>query len=127
MSGGSIRVNGMVLYNLMLINLVGEPYNILRYDQFVHIIGFGAATLAMYYLLRPLLKQKIKKWTSLSIIVIMAGLGIGALNEIVEFVAVIIVAQTGVGGYLNTALDLVSDLIGAVIATIYIVTKEKKT
>ena len=104
----------------MIFNIVGEPYNIFKYDQLVHIIGFFAATLALYYTLKPLLKDNMKKWTALSIIVIMAGLGAGALNEIVEFTATVFVPETGVGGYENTSLDLVADLIGAVIAMFYI-------
>lgn len=47
----------------------------------------------------------------------MAGLGVGALNEIIEFFATVVVPETGVGGYENTALDLVADLIGALSAT----------
>jgi len=50
----------------------------------------------------------------------MAGLGVGALNEIIEFIIAQIVPETGVGGYLNTSLDLVSNLIGAILAMLYI-------
>jgi putative membrane protein len=104
----------------MLLPIVGDPYHIFKYDQFVHIVGFGTATLAMYYLLKPLLREDLKKWTALSIVVVMAGLGVGALNEIVEFAATVLVPETGVGGYINTSLDLVADLIGAIIALFYI-------
>lgn len=127
MSGGSLYVGERRLYELMLMQLVGEPYYIFKYDQFVHIIGFGVATLAMYYLLKPLLKGDHNKWISLSIIVVMAGLGVGALNEIIEFMATVVMPQTGVGGYINTSLDLVADLIGAMGAIVVIVLKEKGT
>ena len=59
-------------------------------------------------------------WTALSVVVVMAGLGVGALNEIVEFAATVVMPETGVGGYINTSLDLVADLIGALAALIYI-------
>ena len=124
-SGGGIYVAGEKLYALMLFPFVGEPYSIFRYDQFVHIVGFGAATLAMYYLIKPLLRQTVQKWTALSIVIVMAGLGVGALNEIIEFVATVLVPETGVGGYENTALDLVADLIGAVFAIGYLRIKER--
>ena len=120
MVGGGVYVNGHKVYELMIVNIVGEPYDIFRYDQLVHIIGFGVATLLMFHLLKPLLKPGFKRGAALGIVVVMAGLGVGALNEIVEFTATVIVPETGVGGYTNTALDLVSDLIGAVIALIYI-------
>lgn len=125
MSGGGIFLNGKRLYGLILINIVGEPYNILRYDQFVHIFGFAVATLLVYYLLKPALNEKINKKVSLGIAVIMAGLGLGALNEIIEFIIQVILPETGIGGYVNTSLDLVSDLIGAILAYVIILIRGK--
>ena len=126
MTGGGVYVGGKKVYEIILLPLVGEPYNIFRYDQFVHIVGFGVATLLMYYLLKPALKEGYNRWVSLSIVVIMAGLGVGALNEVVEFAATVIMPETGVGGYINTSLDLVADLIGAVGAMVYIKIKESR-
>jgi uncharacterized membrane protein YjdF len=83
-------------------------------------VGFGVATFVMYLLIKPLLIDNIKGWTALSIVVVMAGLGVGALNEIVEFAATVLVPETGVGGYINTSLDLVADLVGAIGALIFI-------
>jgi uncharacterized membrane protein YjdF len=120
LGGGLLLNNGtMRLYELILIPL-SNNYPIFKYDQFVHIVGFGVATLVMYVLLKPLLKTNLKKWTSVSIVVIMAGFGVGALNEMIEFLATVLVPETGVGGYVNTSLDLVADLIGAILAMIYI-------
>jgi len=125
MCGGGIFLGGVKLYDTMILELVGEPYLIFKYDQLVHIIGFGASTLAMYTVLRPDLRQG-HGWWGLSIVVVMAGLGVGALNEIVEFITSIIVEDTGVGGYINTSLDLVADLIGAVFAALIIFLRESK-
>ncbi len=124
MSGGGIYIKGKRLYEAILIPLVGAPYHIFKYDQFVHAVGFGVATLAMYYLLKPLLKKENSKWIALSIVIIMAGLGVGALNEILEFIATVITPETGVGGYINTSLDLVFNLVGAILAMIFIRIKE---
>ena len=74
----------------------------------------------MFVLMKPFLKFPIKKWTSISILVVMAGFGIGALNEMIEFIATVLVPETGVGGFINTSLDLVADFVGAVLAIIYI-------
>lgn len=123
--GGGLFIKGKKIYTIMIYPIVGEPYNIFKYDQFVHIVGFGVATLAMYYLLKPILSNNLGKRVALSIIIIMAGLGVGALNEIVEFVATVVIPETGVGGYENTSLDLVSDLIGAIGAMGYILIKDK--
>ena len=124
MAGGGIYFSKVRLYEIILIPL-SKSYPIFRYDQFVHIFGFGVATLVMFCILKPVLQPNLNRWTALSIVVIMAGLGVGALNEIVEFFVSVIVPQSGVGGYLNTALDLVSDFIGALIAMILIRLKDK--
>jgi uncharacterized membrane protein YjdF len=121
MAGGGIPVQGDILYKLILIPLTES---IFRYDQFVHIIGFGVATLIMFELLEPKLKP-IKHWTAISIVVVMAGLGVGAVNEIIEYVATLLAPETNVGGYDNTLLDLISDLIGALLALLVIRCREK--
>ena len=125
MLGGGLRIGDTVLYGKMIYTF-SETYQILKFDQFVHAFGFGAATLLVWVLLKPLLKINYKKWFALSFIVVMAGLGLGALNEIIEFLAVVIMPETGVGGYINTSLDLVSNLIGAIIAMVYIYLKKGK-
>ncbi len=58
-------------------------------------------------------------------VLIAAGTGLGALNEIVEFVAVLLFPNTGVGGYSNTILDLISNLIGASLAVVFIHLRRK--
>lgn len=125
MAGGGLLLNGgtMRLYELILIPL-SENYEIFKYDQFVHIIGFGVSTLLMFSLLKSRLKSM--EGFSLWLVIVMAGLGVGAVNEIIEFGVTVIVPETGVGGYNNTSLDLVADLIGAVIAAIYIKAKKGK-
>lgn len=117
MAGGGIFIKDARLYDIILIPL-SSGYPILRYDQVVHIIGFATATAVMFYMLKPILKPNLGKSLALSIVVIMAGLGVGALNEIVECLVAVIVSQSGVGGYVNTSLDLIADLIGAVLAVI---------
>jgi len=119
MCGGGIYFNGMRLYEVIIIPL-SKTYPILRYDQVVHTFGFAAATLAMFDLLRPLLKENMDGIISLSIVVIMAGLGVGAFNEIVEALVAAAIPESGVGGYVNTALDLIADLLGSILAMVFI-------
>ena len=127
MAGGGIMIGDKTLYGTMLIPIVGEPYNILKYDQLVHAYGFGFSTFAIWHLLKPMLKTKMRRrWISLSIVLVMAATGLGALNEVIEFVATVVTPETGVGGYENTALDLVANLIGAIIAMLIILKIEKK-
>jgi putative membrane protein len=115
MAGGAVYINKVRLYEIILIPL-SQDIPVFRYDQLVHIVGFGTATVTMFYVLKPLLRADLERFAALSIIVVAAGLGIGALNEIVEFITGLIVPESGVGGYLNTSLDLAADLIGAVLA-----------
>ena len=115
LAGGGIRVNDDVLYGLILIP-ISEKYSILRYDQVVHAFGFGVATLVMHQLLANLLPSKDMKRFSVGLVTVMAGCGLGALNENIEFLLTVLLPQTGVGGYENTSLDLCSNLFGAVCA-----------
>lgn len=71
---------------------------------------------------------KIKHHPALfSLLLILIALGIGALNEILEFGAVVFLdAQEAVGDYFNNAADLVFNLIGSVIAVIFIHPYHKK-
>jgi putative membrane protein len=119
LSGGGIYLGETRLYELMLIPL-SENYPIFRFDQLVHMFGFGVTTLLVFHLIKPLLKSELTRWTAISIVVVMAGLGFGALNEIVEFMATVLSPSTGVGGYTNTSLDLVANFIGAILAMVYI-------
>jgi uncharacterized membrane protein YjdF len=125
MAGGGIMVGSKVLYATMLYPIVSEPYNILKYDQVIHAYGFAVATLVAYTVIRPSLKKNFS-WKSLSFVVVMAGIGLGATNEVVEFFATIILPETGVGGYVNTGLDLVANMIGAFFAMGYVILKERK-
>ncbi len=125
LAGGTIRVGDDVLYNLMILKLVGEPYNILKYDQVVHFFGFFVATIVLYRILKTILAKDIKGRIALSIVVVAGGLGFGALNEIFEFIATVI-ANTNVGGYENTGLDLISDLIGSIAALPYVLKDAKR-
>ncbi|MDD2935350.1 MAG: DUF2238 domain-containing protein [Candidatus Pacebacteria bacterium] len=120
MAGGGLYLQGTKFYELMLFPIVGEPYNIFKYDQFVHAVGFWVATILAYHLIKPMMKEESIKKVSFALVIVMAGLGFGALNEIVEFVATVIIPETGVGGYTNTALDLVFDLVGAIGAMVYL-------
>lgn len=122
--GGGLSIGGTRLYDLILINIVGEPYNIFKYDQFVHFFCYVAIGL----LLSEACKQlKILKGKFGYFIVILAALGVGAVNEIIEFGAVVFLdAAEEVGGYFNTALDLVFNSIGAIIGVLLVKYTKKK-
>ncbi len=120
MAGGGIVVGEGVLYGLHLIPIAGEGDTfILKFDQFVHAFGFGMSTLVVYHLLKAYLGSRVN-YKVLYPIIVLAGMGVGALNELLEFIVVLLVPSTGVGGYDNTMIDIVFNTIGAIIAAIVI-------
>jgi len=126
MCGGGIKINGDVMYNLVLVNLFNISGDIiLKFDQVVHAYGFGVATLVAYYLLKPHLNKRFSK-KLIYFLLVLIGMGFGALNEIIEFFAVLAIKNTNVGGYFNTSLDLVFNTIGAIIAIVIIHFKNAK-
>jgi putative membrane protein len=119
LAGGGVVVGEGRLYDVMLVRL-SDAYPVWRYDQLVHIWGFGASTLVMYSLLRGPLDRPARHPVALSVVLVMAGLGVGALNEVLEFAVSALVPESGVGGYVNTSLDLCADLLGALLGLVYI-------
>jgi uncharacterized membrane protein YjdF len=124
MAGGNLRVGHDVLYGLELIPLIPR-FNILRYDQMVHMFGFAMATLVCHHLLRRYLREGIDRWGTLAFLLVLMGSGFGAINEIIEFIAVVTGPETGVGGYENTMLDLVFNLIGGILAVAWLSLRDK--
>ncbi|MBN1477215.1 hypothetical protein JXA47_10715, partial [Candidatus Sumerlaeota bacterium] len=57
----------------------------------------------------------------LMLLVLLAGMGLGAMNEVVEFAATQSIAEVNVGGYENTGWDMVFNLIGCAVAVAGIV------
>lgn len=102
-----------VLYSLWLVP------DRLKYDQVVHAFGFGVTTWVCWQALRAALPQA-RPTLGLLVLCAAAGMGFGALNEVVEFVATLLVPETNVGGYVNTGWDLVSNLVGSAAAAVWI-------
>lgn len=92
----------------------------LKYDHVVHAYGFGVTTWVCWEGLQSILRGRglaeVQPTVGMLILCGAASMGFGAMNEIVEFVAVLLVPETNVGGYVNTGWDLVSNLAGVVIA-----------
>lgn len=122
--GAAIGSNGQVFYQQMIIPILGEPYLVLKYDQIVHTFGFGVGTVLAYHFLQPSLSPA-ARGKRLWFIIVMAGLGIGAVNEIVEFFLTVFLPNTDVGGYVNTCIDLIADTIGAMVVASVIVWKRR--
>lgn len=108
---------GQVVYSVWIV-----PDRI-KYDHVVHALGFGVTTWVCWQGLRHALAragQATRPMAGLLLLTWVAGLGFGALNELVEFVATLLIPETNVGGYRNTGWDLVANAVGATIAIILI-------
>ena len=121
--GGNIHILGVRLYDIWLI----QP-NVLKYDQIVHAFGIYVATFVIYSFLHPHLDKKINhNPVLLSIILISIAMGIGTFNEILELIAAVFLGTAKqVGDYLNNLLDLVFNLIGSIIASIFVIKYHKR-
>ena len=116
MAGGSLPVGDTVLYNLVLIPIAGDgELRILKYDQLVHFYGFAVTAWMLWFILQKQAPQ-LRRTLAVYAFPALASMGLGAVNEIVEFSAVMLVPHTNVGGYYNTALDLVFNALGAIFA-----------
>lgn len=96
----------------------------LKYDQIVHAYGFGITTWLCWHALRSAMQRGfgivLRPTFGMMVLSGAAGIGFGALNEVVEFIAVLTIPNTNVGGYENTGWDLVANLVGATVAALTI-------
>ncbi|MCZ6760005.1 MAG: DUF2238 domain-containing protein, partial [Gemmatimonadetes bacterium] len=105
-AGWPVNADSRVLYTLWLI-----PGR-LKYDHIVHAFGFGVTTWVCWQGLKAALKSRgaiARPTFGLIVLAVAAGLGFGALNELIEFAATLLVPETNVGGYLNTGWDLTAN------------------
>lgn len=119
MLGGIVLPDGSSVYSHVLFPLVGAPYNILKYDQIVHMYGSFMVSVVTFMMLKNYFADSFD-WSAVGIIVVMIGLGFGTINEIIEFFLTVILPRTGVGGYENNVLDLVFNLLGAIAAIFFL-------
>jgi len=106
-----------VLYSLWLIE--GR----LKFDHLVHAYGFGTTTWLCWQVLDRLLRQAAgrpqlptRPSAGLLALCVAGGMGFGALNELIEFMATLLLPATNVGGYENTGWDLTANLAGGLLA-----------
>jgi uncharacterized membrane protein YjdF len=117
------RFGAGVLYNFWFI-----PER-LKYDQAVHAFGFGITTWLCWQALSTVSPRGDGRGLSpsggLMVLCAAAGMGFGALNEVVEFIATLTLPATNVGGYENTGWDLVANLVGSTFAALLIYLRRK--
>lgn len=119
MLGGSVQTADGVLYAWKIFPFFdgGGEFYILKFDQVVHAYLYAVVALLFLHLLRNYFGNKHSQLL-IGFISIMASLGVSAVNEMIEFIAVLTVPDNGVGGYHNTVLDIVFNFVGALFAVV---------
>ncbi len=113
LAGGIVELDGdRILYNGLFTRWI-------HFDNVVHFVGFGAAGMAVW-------EAVLSGWVDgdrpprhpLAVVAVVAllGMGVGALNEVVEFALTHLLEETEVGGYQNTGRDLVANMLGGLTA-----------
>lgn len=97
----------------------------LKYDHVVHVWGFATCTVVCWQGLAsmvaagdPARRARLQPSGGQALLCALAAGGLGAANEIVEFIATVIMPSTNVGGYVNTVLDLCANAAGAALAAV---------
>jgi uncharacterized membrane protein YjdF len=84
----------------------------LKYDQVVHAFGFAISTWVCWQCIRT--AKGIEPTAGILTLCALGGMGLGSVNEIIEFAAVLMIPGTNVGGYINTGWDLVANAVGSI-------------
>lgn len=124
--GGMVPTPDGVLFAYRIYPFVdqGGEFYILKYDQVVHMYLYGVMAVAFLHIIRRTLRAAGPAWI-IVLTAVMAAMGVGAMNEIMEFFIAITLERNGVGGYENAMLDLVFNFSGAVIATAVLLVSER--
>jgi hypothetical protein len=91
----------------------------LKFDQLVHAYGFGTTAWLCWACLVAI-GGGIRPTLGPLVLCAAAAMGFGALNEVVEFAATLLLPETNVGGYENTGWDLVANAVGATAAMLIV-------
>ncbi len=114
--GGNFYLGATRLYDHYLV------MGAIRYDNIVHTYGTFIITLILYSLLSDFIDERIRqRYLLFSLILVLMAIGVGTLNELAEFLAVVFLgAGEQVGGYFNNSLDLLFNTFGSILACIII-------
>ncbi len=117
--GGNTKIDGVSLWEFK----VGP----IRYDNFVHTFDSFLLVFIAYNFIAPHIDGMIRRrHIFLVLLLILITIGLGSLWELVELAGVVFIKNTTVGDYMNNALDLLCNLIGAIIGSVSIIIHRRK-
>lgn len=118
--GGNFYLGATRLYDYYIL------HGWFKYDNLVHMMGSGIMVMLAYAMLAPVISDEFSgKDFYFILLLVLIGMGLGSINEMIEFIAVLIFdVSEQVGGYTNTLLDLIYNTLGSVIMA-FILVKSK--
>jgi uncharacterized membrane protein YjdF len=99
---------------------------LLKFDQVVHAYGTAVLTVACAHLVIALLGNAVRRGAGLAFVGGLMACGLGALNELVEFLFGLNNPHLHAGGMENTGWDLAFNLLGAVIGGVLLVSSHDR-
>ena len=102
LAGGNVMVDGAVLYK--------QSWGGLGYDHLVHAVGLGAAGLAVWEALCYRFRAT-SGWAA-AVLALLGANAVGAVIEIGEYLASLVVTAAAVGDYANNMQDLIANMVG---------------
>ena len=112
--GGLFTYNGTLIYEL--------HFFIFGYDNFIHAMTSFILSFFGYSFLEPSLNNKVKKNRFyFGFLIFIVAFGLASLGEIVELIGVVFLNASTVGDYLNNAVDILFNGIGALVGALILV------
>jgi len=108
LAGGLVTVGNDVLYN------AHPSIRIFQYDHVFHATASGVATIVLW----TFVASELDAMVGAIVLSGLGALGVGAINEVIEFLATLAHHGRHVGGYHNTGWDLISNMVGALTASL---------
>lgn len=110
----------LVLITIIGNNLIGKYLDLYNrskyYDRFLHALGSFSYSLFFYSILDQTILHVTNSKLYVSIFVVTIGISFGCIYEIYEFILDSISQSNNQHGLTDTNFDLISDVIGAIIA-----------
>lgn len=106
MAGGNLVFDDRFLYEQSWVGV--------GYDHLVHVVGLGAAGLAVWESTSWMLRATSGREAAL--VAFLGANAVGAVIEVGEYLATLVIAGVRVGDYTNNMQDLIANLIGALLA-----------
>jgi hypothetical protein len=98
----------------------------LKFDQVVHAYGSAVLTVACAHIVIGALGDNVRRGAGLALVAALMACGLGALNELVEFLFGLSNTHLHAGGLENTGWDLAFNLAGAVIGGVLVSTHDRR-